>query len=398
MRKLVPLYPSQSRHRRVLLPWRLAFVTFAIALATGTHWPSLEIGPEVPATDKTIHLLAFGSATVLLYLTRWIRSIWLTGVIVFLWAFVDELSQNIPGLGRTSTWHDMLANGMGIAVACAWLWALRPIGVRNGDGVGGEFVSGPNRMRLRALGFVFEEVFIDRRAWIAAIMGGCVGAMPILFGLFFMEAERARIAFSTGIVIGMVLTLLQWTLLWQATLDRSLRDKPCLHCGAPSKGDDLNACDACGARRSAGDWLPAQPPTRAVLLRSSMRAAFVGSVALIFGFAVILISPVVYAMILNQGTTSSGAQSTMRAVHSIGRLPQELVRTIDLALYLLLFAVVARIFRAQIARFYDQAVRCLRCGHDLRATPSTKGIGHCGECEAAFVRANDGNGTTDEHG
>ena len=381
------------RQRRITLPWRLAFICYALALEIGTHWPSLEIGPEVPATDKTIHLIAFGGATMLLFLTRWVRSVWLTGLIVFCWSMLDELSQNIPGLGRTSHWHDMLANALGILVACAWLWAMKPVGVRHK-----ESDEGPNRLRLRSLAFVIEEMFADWRAWAAAGIGAMTGALPVAVGLLlFMESGAVRVANIMGIALASGLTLVMWSMLWHQKLEWCLQHDPCVNCGAATIDETGAAidslarerrqtCPTCGATINPGQWLQAHSPSLHVLVRYSGRAAIVGIVALVIGFGLILVSPVLYSMILDQGPNSGSAKGAVRAVHSIGRLPPELVSTIDLSLYLLLFAVVARVYRSQLARFYDQAVRCLRCGHDLRGTPSENGIGHCGECGAAFVR------------
>jgi hypothetical protein len=66
----------------------------------------------------------------------------------------------------------------------------------------------------------------------------------------------------------------------------------------------------------------------------------------------------------------------------------ELMSAIDLAANLILFGVLVRVYRGGIARFYDRAVRCVNCGHDLRGTPTDdEGVGTCGECGTAFVRA-----------
>ena len=67
------------RRRRVLRPWRWAFVVYGVVLTVATHWPRLELGPEVPASDKVLHLVAFAVLTVLLWRTGWPARAWHAG-------------------------------------------------------------------------------------------------------------------------------------------------------------------------------------------------------------------------------------------------------------------------------------------------------------------------------
>ena len=58
-----------------------------------------------------------------------------------------------------------------------------------------------------------------------------------------------------------------------------------------------------------------------------------------------------------------------------------------LFLYLLLFAIAVRLYRGGLARYYDQALKCRKCAHDLRGTPTDgRGRGRCGECGTPFTR------------
>ncbi len=53
----------------------------------------------------------------------------------------------------------------------------------------------------------------------------------------------------------------------------------------------------------------------------------------------------------------------------------------------LIGALAVRAYRSAKAQLHDQqGVRCRRCRHDLHATPAERGIGHCPQCEAPFVR------------
>ena len=68
-------------------------------------------------------------------------------------------------------------------------------------------------------------------------------------------------------------------------------------------------------------------------------------------------------------------------------MPPALNSAIDLTLYVLLIAVVIRVWRRRFAAYVDRAVRCHACGHDLHGTPTNeRGEGHCGECGEAFTR------------
>lgn len=108
---------------------------------------------------------------------------------------------------------------------------------------------------------------------------------------------------------------------------------------------------------------------------------------LLCGFALIFATPLIYNLLLQRSAASSESIMAMRAARAIGTLPQPLTNSIDFSLYLLLLAVVVRVYRGGLARFYERAVRCLSCGHDLRGTPAgSDGIGRCGECGAAFIR------------
>ena len=96
--------------RRAGRAWRFGLIAYAIALTTGTHWPRLRLGPEVPATDKMIHLVAFGGLTLLLWRTRWIRHLGVLFVVCAAWSALDEVSQGLPVLNRFVSWYDIVAN------------------------------------------------------------------------------------------------------------------------------------------------------------------------------------------------------------------------------------------------------------------------------------------------
>src|SRR5262245_56136005 len=252
-----PSAEATAFRHRLVKPWRILFVLYAIALTVSTHWPRLELAPEVPATDKTLHLIAFGTATILLWRTRWIRSRWLCALIALAWAGLDEISQGIPGVNRHVSWDDMAGNTLGVLTALTWLWALRPVGI---EGAG-------NRSRLRLHAFVFDEMFTDWRAWAAIGAGVFAGALPLLvfWPLFNVEAARAAIVVAAVITVGV--TLLLWWRLWRQTFARALKTRPCLECGASSPMG--GQCARCEAARSAAQWIAPGPPPLPMMLQSS---------------------------------------------------------------------------------------------------------------------------------
>ena len=105
MARTPPVPPEPDA--RLQRSWRRASIAYAVVLSTGTHWPNLRFGAEMPASDKTVHLLAFAGLTVLVARTGWVSSPWRAGLLVGLWSILDELTQGLPGLGRDVGLPDM---------------------------------------------------------------------------------------------------------------------------------------------------------------------------------------------------------------------------------------------------------------------------------------------------
>lgn len=373
-----PTNETRARERRVRRPWRLAFIGFALAMTVGTHWPRLQLAPEIPATDKSIHLMAFATLTVLIWRTGWIGSRWLLLLLGLAWAAADELSQGIPVLNRHVSWHDVMANALGVLVAAAWLWALRPAGV---DG-------GANRLRLRLNEYTLDEVFARSSAWLALLISAAIVAAPLILIWRFLDVRGARLAIGAAAGAIMILTWLQWRRLWYRQQQRIAAEQPCLRCGtASASGASSAACARCGS--AIDEFAYEQPrftPLRTAL-GLSMRPALMALLIISGAFALILVTPHLYAWILNTGPRAASS-TAQRIVRFFAALPQEFSATVDLALLLLLLAGTARIYRTAVARFHDRGIACRRCGHDLRGTPvDHKGRGRCGECGVRFLRS-----------
>lgn len=110
---------------------RAAFVLYALALVTLTHWPRLAIAsPGAIRLDIFIHAGVFGLWCVLLAMCGFFgeplghRNLVVSAALALAYALVDELTQGIPGLGRTVDGADLVANGTGILLALAGLWVV----------------------------------------------------------------------------------------------------------------------------------------------------------------------------------------------------------------------------------------------------------------------------------
>lgn len=133
---------------------RTAFWCYVVVLFTATHWPNLRIeSAYVERPDIFIHLACFGTWAALLICSGytangardplaesrgvrgWVgmvtrpRAVGVAWMVALGYAAFDELSQGIPGLGRTVGWDDYGANATGITLAaCAALVVGRVLG------------------------------------------------------------------------------------------------------------------------------------------------------------------------------------------------------------------------------------------------------------------------------
>jgi hypothetical protein len=225
---------------------------------------------------------------------------------------------------------------------------------------------------------------------VIAIALGLTSAALIAVGRILLSSPRAVGVF--GLVVATIAAhalYLLYRSLFFGCMREVLRDKPCLSCGGSVKwqarqGAMIATCASCGSEYADSDYLlPPRPSLRAVL-RISLMPATVAMLGVLALFAVVLLIPSLYGWTIASG----GGRSTMpRLAQILGRMPRETSSAIDLTIYALLIALVARLWRVRMAAHLDRAVRCMRCGHDLRGTPiNERGEGHCGECGEAFVR------------
>jgi VanZ family protein len=103
---------------------RVAFVVYALTLVTLTHWPRLELPTDIiERPDLVAHVGAFGLFTLLLIAASFFgpslsrRNILRAALIAAIYAPIDELTQSLPGVNRTTSLWDLLANLAGVALA-----------------------------------------------------------------------------------------------------------------------------------------------------------------------------------------------------------------------------------------------------------------------------------------
>lgn len=115
---------------------RGVFLSYAIVVATATHWPNLKVEGPLPRTDLWIHFAAFSLWTLLAGFAAWFgqalskRNITRTFVLAVVYIFVDELTQGIPGLGRVVDPADIAANFLGVCIGIGALTLLRRVAMR----------------------------------------------------------------------------------------------------------------------------------------------------------------------------------------------------------------------------------------------------------------------------
>jgi len=112
--------------------WRRgAFLLYALAVVTATHWPNLKIDGPLPRTDLWIHCTCFALWMILAGVAGWFgqplskRNLTRTFALAVVYIFVDELTQGIPGLNRTVDLTDIAANFLGLCIGVGVLLILR---------------------------------------------------------------------------------------------------------------------------------------------------------------------------------------------------------------------------------------------------------------------------------
>jgi VanZ family protein len=107
--------------------FKAAFIIWALAVFTGTHWPQLKVPEVVTRTDLVLHMGAFAPWTILLSLCaffgpRWsLANIGTSAIVALAYAALDESTQAVPILGRTAGLDDFGADCAGVLLGALLL-------------------------------------------------------------------------------------------------------------------------------------------------------------------------------------------------------------------------------------------------------------------------------------
>jgi hypothetical protein len=173
--------PRDSPAGQALRRRRTVLVVVAALAFVATHWPRLELaGTGGAPLDKLAHALNFAVLTALFWQAGWVRRLPILPAVMVAWCSFDELSQGIPGLGRTVDLDDWLANLAGIAVSTAFIAALRPAG---------QGIAALAAARRRC---ALDSLLAHWTAWLniatAAALGAAVGApLGVLLDSWFVR-------------------------------------------------------------------------------------------------------------------------------------------------------------------------------------------------------------------
>jgi VanZ family protein len=360
---------------RAMRAWRVVFGVYAGALSMGTHWPRLALGDPTNPPDKMLHAIAFGGLTLLLWQARFVRSLAALALVAVLWTIVDELTQAIPGLGRSISMQDVVASNVGVAIALGVLWATRPRG------------GALSRLRRARFDRLMDLALSTPNGWMAFLSSASLGAMIGMVAAILIDGRAPDPSpFQAGVVglvfgaaaVGPAFLLHGMSVREAGMLERRL----CLGCGAPDCADD--ACGRCGARPLAAQWLPAPWLGWPDVLKACLPPV-------LGGLGTLLLLAILYAGFVRLLPSVSFFAWIASEANAVRRDLAPGMETLINALVLgvVVIATVDRC-RARLARRVDCGHRsCIGCGHDLRAVPSAnedRGTGRCSECGAGFVR------------
>lgn len=366
-----------SRLARVARPWRVVLILYALALELGTHWPRLELGTEgFHVSDKMLHTAAFAGGAVLLWLSGWIRRPRWIFVAVVAWAAMDEVTQRIPGLGRTSSAVDLLAGAIGAALIAALLWAMGAIGRPGGAA---------RLAHARALWGIEES--LGRWSAVGLVLLGALLVAPLgaIIGRWIFLLPRIERP-TEGIVEGALLGAAAGAHMTMEVLRRrylARAPRRCFRCDCEAPAvlatKASAPCTDCGATLWASQW--SEPPTVRIITGVQIVLAAMAVAALM-----VLLT---FGLTLGVGTVAIQRQWSL--VSDLGAAYRDLGYDMHLVIELFWVALVAaigvRLVRWRLAAVLDrQHERCVSCRFDLRGTATAHGEGTCPECGQRFAK------------
>jgi hypothetical protein len=346
------------------------FFLYLGVVTAGTHWPRLQLGDPTHPPDKLLHFIAFGGLMFMLVRARFFAGLTANFLVALLWTAFDEVTQGIPGLGRSMSFEDVAAGWMGVATTGLFLWATRPLAAP---------IVALRRKRFDAM---IDLILSRRIGWIGfgvSAVGGIatIGPLAILANGFTAEPTPFQAAI-VGAVLGAGSGGAAYLLIVMRSLEDELIDRRlCLGCGT-SVAQGEKSCPACGERPLLGQWLPMPVLSRGDILRACLPPA-IGAIGVLILTVVVL---QLAAMLI----------PTSEPILRLNGWWNGLSKGMDTNIHAFYLAVIVAVTversRARMARRIESGhALCLGCRHDLRSTPAPDGTGRCGECGAGFVRA-----------
>ncbi|MDE0889885.1 MAG: VanZ family protein [Phycisphaerales bacterium] len=344
------------------LRWRRGMAVMSVlVLLIGTHYPRLVIGAPGDGPDKILHFLAFAAVTVMLRISGIASTNAVAIVVMIGLAIFDEVTQQIPGLGRSFDWLDLVADTCGILVAVAWIAALSPS--RNGP----DWFKANDRRTLASLRFLLATGTNWLHLGIATALGAMIGGT--LLGVAGRNpvvgpVTMVVVGAATGAIAGLIAALEAGR---RHASGRIRRERRCLHCLAVEGGDP---CSGCGT--PIDTTVHREIPAR--------RSAFIAT-----GWSIVTAAAIasLYFLAVNLASSISGLGSALRRYDALG-LSFEMM--VDATILGFVGAFVVYRSRRRLALIASRlGLECLRCRHDLRGLSTSRGTGRCPECGEEFI-------------
>ncbi len=184
-----------TQHEQVARYWRVAFVLLFLVVTIATHLPQATPteNPVFESPDKLLHFICFGTLGFMFMCTGWVRSIVLSWLIMALWVFADEYTQDILPLNRSFSLEDLIAGELGLYAAFCWDGALsRPRLKTTQQEINAVLSSSQNWFILGAFA-IFVTTFVATALWFLSIA---------IFG-----HQESNAAIFIGFIIGAVSVL-----------------------------------------------------------------------------------------------------------------------------------------------------------------------------------------------
>lgn len=202
-----------TQHDKATRNWRIACLFWFLLLTIATHVPQSAPtdNPTFESPDKLLHFVCFGILGFLFMCTGWIRNAILAWFLVAIWAYLDEVTQDMLPIGRNFSHEDLIAGELGILAAFTWQGALQSSTFQNlRSGIDRVLSSWKNWMCLGGLGAIVV-LFTTGVLWV--VIKGVTGE------------QQSEPAFSAGVIVGVIVMLRALVAIGNIQIDILKRNK-----------------------------------------------------------------------------------------------------------------------------------------------------------------------------